>query len=291
MQCKYTNFAIERRFGVPQTNDENHLVGCFASVGVAIRYILDRVEEDSGSYTSNTLGMISRIGKMIGKPLTIKRSVKEGSGEAELTFSSSELTEIVKLAAPSNKDLEINGGKLSRKEYLAKDPTSGPEYHKYGQTKEEFEKQKEETRKKKEETRKKKEYSDSDHARYFFFTTPETGGEKLKDVMSRVTLSAIEEVKFLENAKKVYFVEVGKTGLRAAYCGGNTHNKLATKKFWGKDWKEKPMLKGEVLIVCTGNAPLNIDEAMPPDDDWVKKRTASDIAVVAPASKKQKKQT
>lgn len=291
MQCKYTNFSIERRFGVPQTNDENHLVGCFASVGVVIRYVLDRVEEEKGAYTSNTLGMIARIGKMIGKPLTIKRTVKEG-GEAELTFSSSELSEIVKLAAPSSKDLEINGGKLSRKEYLARDPTSGPDYHKFGQTKEEFERQKEETRKKKEETRKKKEYSDSDHARYFFFATPETGGEKLKDVMSRVTLSAVEEVKFLENSnKKVHIVEVGKTGLRVAYCGGNTHNKLATKKFWGKDWRDKPMLKGDVLIVCTGNAPLNIDEAMPPDDDWVKKRSASDAAVatVTASNKKQKK--
>lgn len=286
MQCKYTNFSIDRRFGVPQTNDESHLVGCFASVGVTIRYILDRVEEEGGTYTSNTLGMISRIGKLIGKPLTIKRTVKEGSNEAELTFSSSELGDIVKLAAPSAKELEINGGKLSRKEYLAKDPTSGPAFAKYGQTREEFLKQKEEVRKKKEETRKKKEYADNDHARYFFFSAPD-GSDKLGDVMSRVTLSSIEESKFLENPKKIYVQEVGKYGLRTAYCGGNIHNKVATKKFWGKDWKEKPMLKGETLIVCSGKAPLDIAEAIPPDEEWLKKRTASDV-VVAPASKKQK---
>lgn len=273
MRCSYTNFQIEHRFGVPQVkksdSEKLFLTGCYGSVGIALRAITDRVAADGG-YTPATLSIISRIGGLIGKPLTITRKADpEKKKDVELVFDSREMSAILELCAPPASDLEINGGKLTRADYIKKDPTWKPEYNKYGQTVQEVAEQKASVKAKREKARGDRSYVDADHARYFHIGLPAPGVEK-KDLITRVTAADLAKTSLLTH-KTVYINESSSQGVRIAVCGGPCHNKLATKKFWGSDWANHPMLKGDVVIICTGGAPLDIAEYLPPDSDWLSK--------------------
>jgi hypothetical protein len=294
MRCSYTNFKIKRRFGVPQQKKPEQTgplfyTGCYASVGVLIRVLLDKINEEG--YSATTISTLSRIATMLGLPLTVKKSVDpEKKKETEITFSKNEMDALLKLAAPSATDLEINGGKLTRADYVKKDPTSGKDYDKFGQTEEEVEEQKAVMKERRTKTRNDRMAMLDTHVRYFYVSLPREDCLDKKELLSKIDLPQLTASKFLDVNKTVHITEVGNTGSRVAYSGGSSHNKLATKKFWGASWKTKPVLKGDVLIVCTGNAPLDIAEFVDTDPNWLDRfgKSNDDASDVVHVGKKRK---
>lgn len=263
MRCKYTLIQIDRRFGLPQGSCDGEtlqLSGKYGSVGVVIRVFLDRIAADIEN-SSTSISSLARFAKLIGVPFTPKKN-KSGN----LTVEKEEFDRIKRLAAPSNKELEVNGGKMCIAEYMKNDPTWGkPEYEKFGQTFEEVVRQKEAMEEKR-LTKKKKIYgSDKENARYFFFNN--LAASKTESV-KRITLAAAKEAGFLNNNKKIDIKE-SEGGLLILIHGGVGHNKLATKKFYGS-LKEGETVKGNALIVCTKDAPLNVADCQDIDEDGFK---------------------
>lgn len=299
IRCSATHCLFPRRFGVPQARKPDDsgkavLTGYYGSIGILLRSIVDRVSAE-GSYTPVTLSILSRIAAHIGKPLTITRKQDpDKKKETEISYNEKEMSALLALCAPPFNEIETNGGKYTRAEYLKKDPTYKPDFDKYGQSLEEVAEQKKVLKEKREKVKKEKKW-DSDHARYFHIALP-TGETSKKDLITRVSLEDLKRTNLLEH-KTLYLNESEKTGLRIAISGGSSHNKLAAKKFWGSDWKNHPMLKGDVVLICTGSAPLDISEYMEPDSDWLSRcdglvpgtnPPVSSIPVTVSNSKKRK---
>lgn len=268
MRCQYTFLETERRYGVPQAAGTTPvvLVGCYASVGIMIRAILDKVGEEGG-WTMSLLQNMVKIAFLLGEKLEIKKKGKEEGGE--ISFCNEEMQKLTSLAALPRSDLEFHGGKLSRAEYLKKDPTFNEKYFKYGQSEAEMKNQRGEMAEKRKRTRDRQRAAASKHAKFFHIGLPNSeSGEK--SVTTPINLKDLKASGFLDHRKDVHLLEIENAGLKIALSGGSTHNKEATKKFFGtRDSEVK--LKDEVVVICTGKATLNIDDCIEPDPTWLEK--------------------
>lgn len=283
--------AISRRFGFPQNSTDPssslHLSGCYFSIGVIIRSLLDKIASENNVISSQTLSLLARIGTLIGIDLEVTRENKE------IRYNKDNLEKLFKLAAPPSKELEFNGGRMVRLEYTNKDPTSGPEWFKYSQTPEEMQKQKESLIQKKEQNRKRKFGDPNEPGRFFFFPDnnsvlcgSEEEGPSRKII--RINYEDLKKSGFLKDKKHVSIIPSG-NGYRIAFSGGSCHNTTATKKFWGTNSvTNDQVLKGNVLVLCTGNAPLDISEYMDPDPSWLNNYMSTSETVEPSPSKKEK---
>jgi hypothetical protein len=265
MRCAYTNFAITRRFGVPQgykPDEPLQLIGTYGSIGILIRHLCSKLAPNNHDDNRDfVIGQLSRIGTLIGRPLTLSRNEQN-----EFVYIKEELNRLTELAAPVASLLDFNGGTMSFSEYIKKDKTwNKPEFNQYGQTEEEVKAQKEKTNSKKATKRAARVGKPEDEYRMFYF------GQSLDSKnqnITRVSLKSLLDSGFFDKDKNVRHFETGK-GMKIAYNGGSTHNKEATKKFYGKQWKEFPVLKGDVVIELHGEAPLDMDEYMEIDDEFL----------------------
>lgn len=289
MRCQYSFIETERRYGVPQDTEKTPvvLVGCYASVGIMIRAQLDKVSEE-GEWTMSLLQNMVKIAKMLGYKLEVKKKSKEEGGE--ISFCNEEMQKLKALAALPRTDLEFHGGKLTKKEYLKKDPTSGPDFSKYGQTVEEVKAQRVEMADKRKRTRDNRIAATSKHAKFFHIGLPD-GETGEKSVTTPISLKDLQDSGFLSARKDIHILEIENSGLKIAFSGGSTHNKAATNKFWGnRNVGEK--LKDDVVVVCTGKATLNMDDCIEPDESWLetfKNRERSGKKTTV-SSKKQKRE-
>lgn len=281
MRCEYTNFLIKRRFGLPQGYKEGEplqLVGTYGSIGILIRYLCSRMVTDEG-VQEHVLNSLSRLGTMIGRPLKLTKS--DGG---QLEYDKEELKKLTDLAAPDAGNLDFNGGKLTFAQYVAKDKTwQAPEWDRFGQTEEQVKEQKERTIKKREAKRVIRVGKEDESYRIFYFGVPVTSGKSDTAPISRITLEDLIRSDFLSKAKDTRFIDTGE-GLKIALSGGSTHNKTATKKFFGPAWKDEPPLKGEVVIVLTQRAPLVMDEYLSPDESWLNRFREEHLLTPFPAN-------
>lgn len=277
MRCSYTQFETAVRYGFPVANkkddDQLQLIGCYFSIGVIIRSIMDKVESECG-WTLPLLQQMAKIAAMVNLPLEIKKGLNDNK-EPDIGVDNTQLNAILKLAAPKAKELEINGGKLSRAEYTNKDPTH-LKYTKYSQTQDEYNKQKEAVKEKRKAAKDSRNKWQVDHAKWFHIGLKDNQDREKSELVTRVNLKDIIKAGLLKGPKYVDIVEIGNEGLKIAFSGGPTHNKTAMKKFWGSDAPEDRKLKGEVIIVCTGNAPLNVEDCLAPDDSWLDRAVNND---------------
>lgn len=269
MRCAYTNFKISRRFGIPQAYKQGEalqLIGTYGSIGILVRYLVSRILSGE-EVQDHVLGSLSRVGTLIGRPLVLKRNDKN-----ELEYDKEELRKITELAAPDASQLDINGGTISFAEYTKRDKTWGkPEWEKYGQSEEEVRAQKEKMNRKRVEKRTIRSGKDDEDYRIFYFGTPVTDDKSTKNNVTKISLSDLIASDFFSKHRDVRIVDTGK-GLKIAFGGGSSHNKSATKKFYGsKDAHNHPPLKGNVVIILTHDAPLDMQEYMEPDEQWLTK--------------------
>lgn len=273
MECSYTRFNIARRFGVPQISKEGEplqLAGSYASVGVVIRVIIDRIGEE-GKMSRQNLSSLARIGDMIGIDIELKKDEKTNN----VQYDNKKLESILALAAPPKSNLEAFGGNMRRAEYSKADRTSGPDWDKYGQTAEEVAAQKKKLQEKKNENKKRKYGDPDDDTRFYFFAGhPENYDKKTH----KVDLAKLEESGFFKEKKQVHFCTVS-GNLRVAFSGGSSHNLAATKRFWGSvpnlDDAKKNVLKDDTVIMCVKGAPLDLSEYMADDSDsWLQQYLA-----------------
>lgn len=278
MNCSYTSFKIDRRYGVPQGYDPTkplQLVGTYGSIGILIRSLCAKLVHNIES-KDQVLSSLSRVGQMIGRPLVLSRNES-----GDLIYDKAQLESLTVLAAPPAEHLDFKKGHLTFEQYIKKDPTwDKPEFYQWGQTEAEVETQRKKMNEKRSEKRKARVGTSEDHFRAFFFPLSATS----KNNISRITLEDMESTGFSGNEKTVKFLNSGK-GLKIALSGGSSHNKTASKKFYGKDWKDYPRLKGDVVIIVTGDAPMELDEYLEVDEDFLN-RYRVDKNITAPVPDK-----
>jgi hypothetical protein len=283
MRCDYTHFKITRRFGVPQAYKQGEplqLVGSYGSIGILIRHLVSRILSGN-EVQDHVLGSLARVGVLIGRPLTLKRNDKN-----ELDYDKEELRKLTELAAPDASLLDINGGKMTFEDYTKKDKTwQKPEWEKYGQSEEEVKTQTEKMNKKRAEKRTIRTGRDNEDYRIFYFGTPVTGDKSTKTNVTKISLSDLITSDYFSKHRDVRLIDTGK-GLKIAFAGGSSHNKTATKKFYGsKDAQNHAPLKGNVVIILTHDAPLDMQEYMEPDEQWlVRYREENNITNVTSAA-------
>jgi hypothetical protein len=206
---------------------------------------------------------MARTGAMIGRPVTFTKNSK---GETE--YNKEELQKLTELAAPEVNLLEINGGTMTIREYLKRDKTyNNPEFEKYGQTQDEVQQQKARMNAKRIQKRESRVGKKDELLRIFFFGLTGVVDKKNTNI-SRVNYSQLEQSGFLDKAKDVRILPTEK-GWKFCFSGGSLHNKVASKKFYGKDWSTYPPIKGDAAIFLTHEAPLVMDEYMEEDDQWL----------------------
>ena len=266
MKCSYTGFKIDRRFGIPQNVAKGGLAGQlqlqgkYGSIGIMITAEMEKGDPNCISYS--TLSILGRIGKLIGIDLNVHTEDKKTIYDADA------LKRLLALRAPSVKQYDSQGGSLTREGYISRDPTWKPDYDKFGQTAAEVDAQKTAQQEKVLENKKRKYGSDNEAARLFHFALPE--GSAKRGEVTRITVADLKASGFLDDPKRLDVIEHEGLGLRISISGGSMHNKEATKRYYGKSGPSSGHnpLKGEVVIICTGHAPFDIQEYMELDPEW-----------------------
>lgn len=290
MRCNYTHIEITRRYGVPQAYTAGsplQLVGCYGSVGVLIRSLISKVTADG--VEDHILSSLSRIGAMIGRPLKLTKTEK-----GDTTYSKEELKALTDLAAPDAGLLEINGGRMTVAEFIKKDKTwDHPDFRQYGQTADEVAAQKTRMNEKRAVKRAAKFGKKDEPFRIFYFGLEDVDDKNVKNI-SRISAESLNDSGFLTKPKEVRVIETDK-GLRICLSGGSSHNKAASKKWYGASWKSEKPVKGDAVIILTNGAPLVMDEYLEEDDTWLTQYKKEKYGVLDPAtvlsdaiSKKQK---
>lgn len=270
MRCAYTQAIIKRRFGIPQGKSTDNqttrqLQGTYGSVGILIRALLEKLNMDDPDSVNNVLLNLQRLGEYIKRPLVLKPKNDKGFYE----YESSELKRLTDLAAPAATLLQINGGKMDFSEYCKKDKTwQVPEWDQYGQTEEEVIAQKERQNLKKKAKKETRVGREEDLYRIYYFGTRVTKDKDREDDVCRVSIDDLLASGYFHKEKHVRLIDTG-DGLKIVYHGGSVSNKVASRKVYGAEWKNHPVLKGEVVVILTHRAPLVMDEYLEPDDDWL----------------------
>lgn len=291
MLCQYTRVAINRRFGVPVVYSPGaplQLTGVYASVGVVIRKLISNVT--GPEVEESVLRALARVGDMIGRPLNLTKNEK-----GELVYSKEELSALTSLAALDAKELEINGGKYRVSEYFARDKTfNNDAFKQYGQTEEEMNAQKARTAEKKAAKRAAK-YGKKDEPFRIFYFGLDAADEKGRAEISRISAEDLNESGFLTKQKEIRVAATDK-GIRICLSGGSTHNKEASRKWYGSGYKNEKPIKGDAVIILTNGTPLDLNEIIDYDEDWLKEYKKDRYGIVDPVdllngtvvSKKQK---